>query len=239
MTDFLERTELLIGKQAIERIASKDVFLAGLGGVGAYVAEALVRAGVRKITIHDSDIVTQTNINRQLIALKSTLGKRKTEVMKNRLLDINPDCQVITQESFISKEAMPDVLKDDYDIIIDAIDVFNCKLAFLRFAYLRKGDLYSSMGAGNRIDPTKIRSGDLFESKHCRLAKVLRKKLKHTGIFGGIKAVWSEEIGHVPEQELETGERPVNASISTIPGIFGLTLAGLVIKDIVEETGST
>lgn len=234
MNDYHERTELLIGEAGLTKLRSKTIFLAGLGGVGAYVAEALVRAGVEQITIHDADIVTLSNLNRQLIALRSTLGRKKTEVTKERLLDINPDCQIKTQDGFITKEVMPEVLKEEYDIVIDAIDVFNCKLAFIRYAHQKNAKLYSSMGAGNRIDPTKIRTGDLFESKHCRLAKVLRKKLKHSGITGGIRAVWSEEIGHAPEVEPDDMRRPINGSISTIPGIFGLTLAGLVIQDIVS-----
>jgi tRNA A37 threonylcarbamoyladenosine dehydratase len=130
---------------------------------------------------------------------------------------------------------MPAVLKEDYDIIVDAIDVFNCKLAFLRHAFQKKAWLYSSMGAGNRIDPLQIRSGDLFQSKNCRLAKVLRKKLKHSGIDGGIKAVWSEEIAHAPGPMEEGKRRSINASISTIPGLFGLTLAGLIIQDLVKN----
>ncbi len=235
MNDFHERTRLLIGDQGLDKIASKNVFLAGLGGVGAHIAEALVRAGVVRLTIHDADIISLSNINRQLIALNSTLGEKKIDAMKARLLDINPDCDIETQDCFITKEMMPEVLKGDFDVIIDAIDVFNCKLAFLRFAYQKRSRLYSSMGAGNRIDPTKIKTGDLFESRHCRLAKVLRKKLRHSDIDSGIKAVWSEEIGHAPGLMEKGKNRAVNGSISTIPAIFGLTLAGLVIKDIVES----
>lgn len=218
------------------RIQSKSVFIAGLGGVGGYIAEALVRAGVQHLTIHDADSVTKSNINRQLIALHSTIGKKKTHVMRDRLLDINPKCNIAIQDGFITKEVMPKVLSTEYDIVVDAIDVFNCKLAFLRYAYNQHCWLYSSMGAGNRIDPTKITSGDLFESRNCRLAKVLRKKLRHTGITEGIKAVWSEEIGHAPGEMEEGKDRTINASISTIPGIFGLTLAGMVIKDLVDNS---
>ncbi|MBU2510937.1 tRNA threonylcarbamoyladenosine dehydratase [bacterium] len=235
MNDFHERTRLLIGDKGLKKIASKNIFLAGLGGVGAYIAEALVRAGVIHLTMHDADIVSVSNINRQLIALNSTLGKKKVDVMEARLLDINPNCICKTQDFFITKETMPDVLKDDFDVIIDAIDVFNCKLAFLHFAYQKRSRLYSSMGAGNRVDPTKIRTGDLFESRHCRLAKILRKKLRHSGIESGIKAVWSEEIGHAPGIMEEGKNRAVNGSISTIPAIFGLTIAGLVINDILTD----
>lgn len=235
MEDFRERTRLLIGDEALYKIANTSVFVAGLGGVGGYVVEALVRAGIEDITIHDADIISTSNINRQIIALHSTVGLKKTEAIKNRIKDINPRCKVSTQEGFITKEVMPDVLADDYDVIVDAIDVFNCKLAFIRFAYQKTGKLYSSMGAGNRIDPTRIKSGDLFQSKNCRLAKVLRKKLRSSGITEGIQAVWSEEIGHAPGILEEGKTRTINASISTIPGIFGLTLAGIILKDIVES----
>ncbi|MCG8338850.1 MAG: tRNA threonylcarbamoyladenosine dehydratase [Proteobacteria bacterium] len=235
MSDFHERTRLLIGEEALARIQSKSLFIAGLGGVGGYIAEALVRTGMEHITIHDADIISESNINRQIIALHSTIGRKKTDVMRERLLDINPDCHIAVQDGFITKEVMPTVLSKKYDIVVDAIDIFNCKLAFLRYAYNQDCWLYSSMGAGNRIDPTKITSGDLFESKNCRLAKVLRKKLRHTGITEGIKAVWSEEIGHAPGEMEEGKDRTINASISTIPGIFGLTLAGIVIKDLVNN----
>lgn len=238
MGDYLERTRILIGDDAVENLKSKNIYLAGLGGVGAYVAEALARAGVGRLTIHDADIATESNINRQLIALRSTIGQKKTELMKERIADINPDCIVKTKDVFITKETMPLVLREDYDVVIDAIDVFNCKLAFLSYAFEHEYKIYSSMGAGNRIDPTKIRTGDLFESRHCRLAKILRKKLRKTGIEKGITAVWSDEIGYAPDPlvEEERGRRMVNGSISTIPGLFGLTLAGLVIRDIIEES---
>ena len=236
MTDFQERTKLLLGDEGIAKIASKKVFLAGLGGVGAYIAESLVRAGVKNITIHDADSVSLSNINRQLIALHSTLGEKKTTVMEKRLLDINPNCRIAVQDSFITKATVPEVLSEEYDIIVDAIDVFNCKLAFLRFAYNKKAKLYSSMGAGNRLDPTKIKTGDLFDSRHCRLAKILRKKLRHSGITEGIKSVWSEEIAHAPDIMEEGKRRAVNGSISTIPAIFGLTLSGLILNDIVSDT---
>ncbi len=237
MADYLERTRILIGDEAINRLNRQNIYLAGLGGVGAYIAEALARAGVGRLTIHDADIVTYSNINRQLIALHSTVGRKKTDVMKERIADINPNCIVKSQNIFITKETMPEVLQEDYDIVIDAIDVFNCKLAFLRYAFSGGYKIYSSMGAGNRIDPEKIRTGDFYESKHCRLAKVLRKKLKKSGIGKGITAVWSEEIGHAPGPEEERGDRsrPINGSISTIPALFGMTLAGLVIRDIIGD----
>ncbi|MBU2644336.1 tRNA threonylcarbamoyladenosine dehydratase [bacterium] len=238
MTDFLERTELLIGRQAVENLQSRHVYIAGIGGVGSYAAEALARAGIGQLTLHDADTVSTSNINRQLIALHSTIGRKKTDVMAERILDINPRCRVTTREYFMRVEEMGSVLEGHYDAIVDAIDVLNCKLAFLTHATKKGYRVYSSMGAGNRLDPAKVASGDLFDSRHCRLAKVLRKKLRQEGIRQGIQAVWSHEIGRTPDllpEETEYG-RPPQGTISTIPALFGLTLAGLVIRDFVEET---
>lgn len=238
MADFRERTQLLIGDRALKRIQQCRVFVAGLGGVGGYAVEALVRAGVEQLTLLDADTVSISNINRQLIALHSTVGRKKTQLTRERVLDINPDCKVILKEAFVTKAIMPAILDEDYDVIVDAIDVFNCKLAFLRYAYHRTARLYSSMGAGNRIDPSSIKTGDLFQSRHCRLAKVLRKKLRSSGISSGIKAVWSEELARAPGLlEEEGNRRTINASISTIPGIFGLTLAGMVLEDLIRSKG--
>ncbi len=237
MEKFLENTRILVGENAVDRLQSKNIFLAGIGGVGSYVAEALARAGIGRITLHDADIVSESNINRQLIAIRSSVGRKKTEVMKERIAEINPNCQVKTQNVFITRQTMPRILVEDYDIVIDAIDVFNCKLALLRYAFEHGFTIYSSMGAGNRIDPTKIETGDLFHSQNCRLAKVLRKYLRRSGIRKGIKAVWSNEQGRasvVPESK-EKRLRPINGTISTIPALFGITLAGLVLKDIIEE----
>ena len=237
MDDFLTRTRLLLGDKAVETIRRQHIFVAGLGGVGSYVTESLARVGVGKLTLHDADIVSESNINRQLIALRSTLGRQKTEVMRERVLDINPECQVTTQTIFITRETVPQIITGKFDIIIDAIDVFNCKLALLRYAWKKGLKTYSSLGAGNRLDPTKIRSGDLFQSKNCRLGKILRKKLRKSGISEGITAVWSEEIGHaITDPESEERQRPDNGTISTIPALFGITLAGLVIKDLVNST---
>lgn len=241
MTDFLESSEMLIGRAAIEYLNTKHVYVAGIGGVGSYAAEALARAGIGQLTIHDADCVSRSNINRQLIALHSTVGRPKTEVMKERILDINPGCEVITRTHFMRVEEMDSILQDPYDAVIDAIDVLNCKLAFLVHAHRKGYRLYASMGAGNRVDPTKITSGDLFDSRNCRLAKVLRKKLRQAGIREGIQAVWSREVRTVPRAPIEALEydRLPQGTISTIPALFGITLAGLVIKDMIDETADS
>lgn len=214
------------------------VYIAGIGGVGSYVAEALARAGIGQLTIHDADTVAVSNINRQLVALHSTIGSKKTVIMKQRILDINPRCRVITRESFMRVNEMAGVLEGHYDAVVDAIDILNCKRAFLVHAYQKGYRIYASMGAGGRLDPTKVRSGDLFDSRNCRLAKLLRKYLRQAGIRQGIKAVWSRELRQpslLPPPEPENDRLPLG-TISTIPALFGITLAGLVIKDMIDET---
>lgn len=236
MIDFLERTQILVGEQRLKEFQKLNIFVAGLGGVGAYTVEALARAGVMKMTINDADTISVSNINRQLIAVRSTLGEKKADVMKERIADINPLCQVTIQDTFIDSGNVTQVLKGKFDIIVDAIDVLNCKLAFLIHAYTNGYKIYSSLGAGSRIDPTQIQTGDLFESRHCRLAKVIRKKLRQEGIREGIRAVWSNELPRPPKMPEKSSNkaRPIHGTISTIPGIFGLTLAGLIISDFFE-----
>lgn len=241
MAGFLDSAEMLIGREAQQRLERCHVYVAGIGGVGSYAAEALARAGIGGVTIHDADSVNRSNINRQLVALHSTIGRLKTDVMKERILDINPDCTVVTRTHFMRVDSMDAVLQEPYDAVIDAIDVLNCKLAFLINAHRKGYRLYSSMGAGNRIDPTRVTSGDLFDSRNCRLAKVLRKKLRQAGIRHGIQAVWSREVRTVPDPVFDESDenRQLQGTISTIPALFGIMLAGLVIKDIIDETGDS
>lgn len=236
MADFLERTEMLVGRKAVEKLKASHVYIAGIGGVGSYTAEALARSGIGQLTLHDADTVSISNINRQLVALHSTIGLSKTAVMKQRILDINPRCLVLTRDNFMGVNEMAGVLEGHYDAVVDAIDVKNCKLAFLTHAHKKGYNLYSSLGAGNRLDPTKVRSGDFFDSRHCRLAKALRKKLRHAGIHQGIKAVWSDELGQPPMLPLAEDEydRLPQGTVSTIPALFGIMLAGLVIKDLID-----
>ena len=236
MTDFSERTQVLLGQEVVDRFRNTHIFIAGIGGVGSFAVEILTRAGIGKMTILDADLVTESNINRQLIALRSTIGRRKTDVMRERMLDINPDCQIRTIEKFITKGTVHEVFDDQYDLVIDAIDVLNPKLALLTYAFQNKYHLYSSLGAGNKLDPTKVASGDLFDSDGCRLAKTLRKYLRREGVGRGITAVWSSERARptmLPEKD-EVYPRSINGTISSLPSLFGITLAGLVLKDIVD-----
>lgn len=237
MASFSERTAILLGQEQVDKFTNTHVFLAGVGGVGSYVAETLTRAGIGKMTILDADVVAKSNINRQLLALHSNIGKPKVEVMKERMLDINPDCQIRTIQKFIKKGTIHEVFDEPYDVVIDAIDVFNPKMGLLVYAHQNGYKVYSSLGAGNKMDPTKIKSGDLFKSERCRLGKAMRKKLRQEGISKGITAVWSTEDPQPPHPADPDDEFciPINGTISTLPSLFGITLAGLVLKDLVEE----
>jgi len=231
-----ERSRLVFSVQGIEQLTKRHVFLAGVGGVGGFVAEALVRAGVGRITLVDADVVSPSNLNRQLVALHSTLGRPKVEVMAERLLDIHPHCQVETLQTFLKPEAMTSVLQaKPYDYVVDAIDSLNCKVALVSTAYRLKIPVVSSMGAGRRIDPGKIHIADLMQTHGCALARNMRQRLKKQGIGQGILTVFSSEIPS-PPGPMETIEgargRVVNGTASYMPGIFGLMLAGIVIQKL-------
>lgn len=237
MTPFLERTAILLGEEQVEQFANTHVFLAGVGGVGSYVAETLTRAGIGKFTLLDADVIATSNINRQLLALHSNVGQPKVEVMRKRMLDINPSCEIRTIQRFIKKESVHEVFDQPYDVVVDAIDVFNPKMGLLVYAYQNGYTVYSSLGAGNKMDPTKIASGDLFKSQRCRLGKAMRKKLRQEGITKGITAVWSTEDPKAPHPADPDDPFciPINGTISTLPSLFGVTLAGLVLMDLVKK----
>lgn len=231
-----ERSRLVFSDQGIENLINSHVFLAGVGGVGGFVAEALARAGVGRITLIDQDIIGGSNLNRQLVALHSTLSRPKVEVMAERILDINPQCQVETQQRFLTPEDMvPTLTARDYDYVVDAIDSLNCKVALVSTAYRLKLPVVSSMGAGRRIDPTKIHVADLMKTHGCALARNMRQRLKKQGIGKGILTVFSSEVP-MPPGPMEAIEgargRVVNGTASYMPGIFGLTLAGVVIQKL-------
>jgi len=233
-----ERSRLVFSDQGIENLINSHVFLAGVGGVGGFVAEALARAGVGRITLIDQDVVGGSNLNRQLVALHSTLERPKVEVMAERILDINPHCQVETYQRFLTPDDMEATLTaGDYDYVVDAIDSLNCKVALVSTAYRLKLPVVSSMGAGRRIDPTKIHVADLMKTHGCALARNMRQRLKKQGIGKGILTVFSSEVP-MPPGPMEAIEgargRVVNGTASYMPGIFGLTLAGVVIQKLAE-----
>lgn len=229
-----QRTALLVGEAGVARLAQARVFVAGLGGVGSFAAEALVRAGVGELVIADFDVVAPSNLNRQLCALHSTLGQPKAEVMRQRLLDINPDCRLSVLQEFLAADALPTlVAAGGFDQVIDAIDSLSSKLALIGAAIDTGVPVVASMGAGGRLDPTAIRVGDLMDSLGCPLARKVRQQLRRRGYGRGITAVWSEEPPLPPLAPQPTGRgrpRVVNGTISYLPGLFGLTLAGVVVQ---------
>jgi tRNA A37 threonylcarbamoyladenosine dehydratase len=232
------RTRILIGDQGVERLRAARVFVAGLGGVGAFAAEALARAGVGELILADGDRVAASNLNRQLCALHSTLGQPKVAVMRERLLEINPTCRVTAIPTFLTADELPmRVREGGFDQIIDAIDSLSSKLALLGAALDAATPIVSSMGAGGRLDPTRLRVGDLMDSGGCPLARKVRQHLRRRGYARGITAVWSDEPPRppLPPEPCARGRaRAVNGTISYLPGLFGLSLAGIVIQRLAE-----
>lgn len=231
------RAEILIGRDGLEKLASRHVFLAGLGGVGSWCAEALARAGVGRLTLADMDVVAVSNINRQLPALLSTVGRPKAEVMAERIRDINPDCRLTLITDFLTPDNIPALLPDDADYVVDCIDSLNCKVALIVEAHGRGLRVASSMGAGNKLDPTRVKVSDIAETEVDPLARVARKRLRKRGVDGGVLVVWSDEPGRPPrppEPVSQGRARAVNGTISYLPPLFGLMLAGVVVKQLLD-----
>ncbi len=229
------RTEMLLGEAAMDRLATSHVAVFGLGGVGSWCAEALARAGVGALTLVDNDQVGLTNINRQIQALHSTVGLDKTEALARRVRDINPDCRLrLISEKYEadSRERFFDVR---YDYIVDAIDLVSCKLDLIETALGRGIPIISSMGTGNKLDPSQFRVADLSKTEGCALARILRKELKKRGIIHH-KVVFSPELPVKPAQmeEPPPGRRTVPASAPWVPPVAGFLLAGAVIQDLIQ-----
>lgn len=238
---FFSRTQILIGDAGLQTLADKHVLIAGLGGVGGFAAEAIARAGVGKLTIIDNAVVSPSNLNRQLLALRSTLGQSKTEVMKARLLDINPDIDLVVVETFLSAEnAETLLLADRPDYVADCIDSIACKAELVAACLRNEIAVMSSMGAGNRIDPLRIKVTRLNQTHTDGLARGLRRRLKSMGVPPRLKVVFSDELPSdpLPHQPLHgnaaAGHRAVNGTISYMPALFGLILAGSLIKDLLQ-----
>lgn len=231
-----ERTRILLGDEGIAALAGKHVFLAGLGGVGSYCAEALARAGIGRLTLVDHDVVAPSNINRQLPALLSTVGRSKAEVMAERIRDINPSCQLTVLREFITTENVTAIVPGDVDYVIDAIDSLACKVALVATSRQRGLKVASSMGAGNKLDPARIRLADISKTSVCPLARVMRKRLQRLHIHKGVLTVFSDEVGRppLPPVPVDGPGRPraVNGTISYMPPLFGMMLAGAVIKEL-------
>ena len=220
------RTEMVIGKSGVEKLRSTAVMVLGIGGVGSYTAEALARAGVGKLTLVDKDTVDVTNINRQLPALHSTVGRAKVEVMAERIADIDPDCDVAAEQCFFLPENAEQFDFRRYDYVVDAIDNVTGKLAIIEKAAAEGVPVISSMGTGNKLDPSMFRIATIEETRVCPLARVMRKELRARGIEG-VKVLYSEE----PPVK---GGSSVPGSISFVPSVAGLMIAGEVIRDILK-----
>jgi len=227
------RSEMLLGREAMEKLHRAHVAVVGVGGVGSFAVEALVRAGIGEITLVDSDEVSLSNLNRQLCALHSTLGRYKVDVLAERALDINPGLKVHPRVLRYSAETREEFFSARYDYIVDAIDIVSCKLDLIVSAKERNIPIISALGAGNRLDPGLLRVADISKTESCPLAKVVRKELRERGIRHH-KVVYSPEpvLKPLPMEEPPPGRRSIPGSVSWVPGAAGLMLAGEVIKDI-------
>lgn len=230
------RTELLLGADRMEHLAHSHVLVVGLGGVGAYAAEQICRAGIGKMTLVDADTVNESNINRQLPALHSTLGKPKAEVVAQRLLDINPRMKLTVVCEFLRDERTEELLSaTKYDFIVDAIDSLSPKAFLLYHALNRDIPIVSSMGAGAKVDPSQVKLADISKTCNCALAKAVRKRLRGMGVNKGIPVVFSTEMANpdaVVEVDNEQCKRTTTGTVSYMPAIFGCYLASYVIRNI-------
>ena len=234
MSDKFSRTEMLIGADAVKKLNHSRVAVFGVGGVGGFVVEALARAGVGAIDLIDNDTVSVSNINRQIIALTSTVGRPKTEVMCERVLDINPEAKVNCINKFVLPENINEFDFEAYDYIVDAIDTVSGKLAIIEKAYFLGKPVISSMGTGNKLDPTKFEITDINKTSVCPLARVMRYELKKKGVKK-LKVLYSKEdpIKPMVQEKTEKG-KAVPGSISFVPSVAGLIIASQVIKDLIK-----
>lgn len=233
------RTETLLGKDGVKKLRQSCVMMVGLGAVGGYALEAIARSGVGKLILVDFDVFEESNINRQILALTSTLGKKKTETAAERVLQINPECNVITKELFVNQDSIAALFDEKVDFVVDAIDSLNSKCCLMEELYKRQIPFISSMGAALKTDPSKIRFAALDKSKNCTLAKFIRKRLKRRGVdLHKIMCVFSEEnselrktalIRTCDDDQSAVRQRNILGSMPTITAIFGLTIANEVI----------
>ena len=237
MREEFVRTAMLLGEEAIEKLQKARVAVFGVGGVGGYAVEALARCGVGALDLIDSDTVSRSNINRQILATYSTVGMLKVEAAKNRVLDINPECVVTTYPIFYLPETAEQFDFTRYDYIVDCIDTVTGKLQLVERAVAAGTPIICSMGTGNKLDPSAFRVADIAKTSMCPLARIMRKELKKRGI-DHIKVVYSQEEALTPavdEEELKrTGKRQIPGSVAFVPGAAGLVLAGEVVKDLIK-----
>lgn len=245
MLDQFERTTMLFGKKKMQRLYNSRIGVFGIGGVGGYTVEALARSGVGSIDLFDDDKICLTNINRQIIAVRSTVGKYKVDVMRERILDINPKAEVGTFRIFYSPETADEIDLSDYDYVVDAVDTVTAKLELVHRAKSSGVPIISSMGAANKMDPTAFEVSDIYDTTICPLARVMRRELRKRGI-DSLKVVYSREAAMKPIEDMDSGcrarppdttrkcaqLRQVPASNAFVPPVAGLILAGEVIKDL-------
>ncbi|MFI3209720.1 MAG: tRNA threonylcarbamoyladenosine dehydratase [Peptostreptococcaceae bacterium] len=229
--NFTTRTRLIIGDMGDEILKNSNVIVFGVGGVGSFAAEAIARAGVGNLTIVDFDDVDITNINRQLPALHSTVGKYKVEVMKERILDINPNINIKALKEMYTKENSDEILSGNYDYVVDAIDMVTSKIHLIESCTKRKMKIISSMGMGNKVDPTKIEVSTIEKTSICPLARVVRKEMKDRRIKK-LKVVYSTETPKEVTTRIMNGNKITPGSISFVPSVAGLTIASVVINDL-------
>lgn len=228
------RTEMILGEGVTAKLSDKSVILFGLGGVGSYTAEALARAGIGKLTIVDNDTVSVTNLNRQLCALRSTIGRPKVDVVKERILDINPDCEVTAVQKFYLPENAEEFRLDKYDYIADAIDTVSAKIDLAVKSQEYGIPLISCMGTGNKLDPSLFTVSDIFKTSGCPLCRVMRTELRKRGIKK-LSVVWSPEEPKKPAQTDEnSGKRQTPGSLPFVPPVAGMIMAGKIILDLGE-----
>lgn len=227
------RSEMILGENSTDILSQKKVILFGLGGVGSYVAEALARAGIGSITVVDNDTVSVTNLNRQLCALHSTVGRPKTDVVKERILDINPQCKVTALEKFCLPENSDEFLLGDYDYIADAIDTVSAKIDLAVKSQQLGVPMISCMGTGNKLDPTRFAVSDIYKTSGCPLCRVMRSELRKRGVKG-LNVVWSPEEPVKPAKtNEESGKRQTPGSLPFVPAAAGLIMAGKIILDLI------
>ena len=236
MNETFVRAELLIGEEGLARLRSAKVAVFGIGGVGGYAVEALARSGVGHFLLVDNDVVSESNLNRQIIALRSTIGKCKTQVMKERIADICPETVVETRECFFLPDNADTFALEGYDYVIDAIDTVSGKIALAECCQRAGTRIISAMGAGNKLDPAKFVVTDIYKTQVCPLAKVMRRELKKRGI-PGLKVVYSTEEAMKPAQQILSadGRKVTPGSMAFVAGTAGLILASEVVKDLTTQ----
>lgn len=246
----LSRTELLIGKDALDKLAKSKVMVFGVGGVGSFTVEALARAGVGNLILVDDDTVCLTNLNRQIHATYKTISKNKVEVMKERVLSVNKNCNVETIQVFVTPDNLEEIIPDDVDYVVDAIDTVSAKIALAVYCEQKGIKLMSSMGTGNKLNPAEFKVADIYNTKVCPLAKVMRYELRKRGVKK-LKVVYSEEMPRKPKGEdvvtCKTGcvctggtkkcsaKRQIPGSVSFVPPVAGMIIASEVVKDLIKE----